>query len=216
VRDGDQWVINGQKIWTTTWWGKYMFLAARTDREAKPHAGISMFIVPMDTPASRSSRRPRCTTAASPTSSTTDVRIPRENIVGPVDGGWKVLTDALANERGLVGGGIVLKVAHGFDLLCRDVRETRRRALRDDPGARPHRALAAEIEVGRRLMIHCAELATAARRRRAGRDQQGVLRRADGALRRGGARDPRPARRLSQGRPARCATAASSSSCAIR
>ena len=44
-----RWVINGQKIWTTTWWGKYMFLAARTDPEAKPpHAGISMFIVPMD------------------------------------------------------------------------------------------------------------------------------------------------------------------------
>ncbi len=51
VRDGDHWVINGQKIWTTTWWGKYMFLAARTDPEAKPpHAGISMFIVPMDAP----------------------------------------------------------------------------------------------------------------------------------------------------------------------
>ena len=51
VRDGDHWVINGQKIWTTTWWGKYMFLAARTDRDAKPpHAGISMFIVPMNAP----------------------------------------------------------------------------------------------------------------------------------------------------------------------
>lgn len=49
VRDGDEWVINGQKIWTTTWWGKYMFLAARTDKTASPpHAGISMFIVPMD------------------------------------------------------------------------------------------------------------------------------------------------------------------------
>ena len=49
VRDGDSWVISGQKIWTTTWWGKYMFLAARTDPKAKPpHAGISMFIVPMD------------------------------------------------------------------------------------------------------------------------------------------------------------------------
>ena len=36
VLDGDEWVINGQKIWTTTYWGRYMFLAARTDREAKP------------------------------------------------------------------------------------------------------------------------------------------------------------------------------------
>ena len=51
VRDGEHWVINGQKIWTTTWWGKYMFLAARTDKNAKPpHAGISMFIVPMNAP----------------------------------------------------------------------------------------------------------------------------------------------------------------------
>ena len=49
VRDGDQWIINGQKIWTTTWWGKYMFLAARTDKSVRPpHAGISMFIVPMN------------------------------------------------------------------------------------------------------------------------------------------------------------------------
>jgi len=74
-----------------------------------------------------------------------------------------VLTDALANERGLVGGGIVLKVAHAFDLLCRDVRETATRegALRADALIRDRIAtLAADIEVGRRLMIHCAELAT--------------------------------------------------------
>jgi alkylation response protein AidB-like acyl-CoA dehydrogenase len=50
TREGDHWIINGQKIWTTTWWGKYMFLAARTDPEAHPkQAGISMFIVPMNT-----------------------------------------------------------------------------------------------------------------------------------------------------------------------
>ena len=159
VRDGDQWVINGQKIWTTTYWGKYMFLAARTDRDAKPpHAGIGMFIVPMDTPGI--SVKP-ATTMYDGTFANIfydDVRIPAENIVGAVNGGWKVLTDALANERGLIGGGIVLKVAHAFDLLCQDVRADpwlRRDALvRDRIGQ-----LAAEIEVGRQLMIHCAELA---------------------------------------------------------
>jgi ABC-type branched-subunit amino acid transport system ATPase component len=51
------------------------------------------------------------------------VRVPADALIGPVNGGWKVLTDALANERGLVGGGIVLKVAHAFELLCRDVRD---------------------------------------------------------------------------------------------
>ena len=70
-----------------------------------------------------------------------------------------MLTDALANERGTVGGGIVLKVAHAFDLLCRDVRDAGP-ALCDNALVRDRIAIvAAEIEVGRRLMIHCAELA---------------------------------------------------------
>ena len=160
VLDGDQWVINGQKIWTTTWWGRYMFLAARTDRQAQPqHAGISMFIVPMDTPGI--SIKPATTMYDGSFANIfyDDVRIPRENLVGPLNGGWKVLTDALANERGSVGGGIVLKVAHGFDLLCRELRANM--AQRNDPLVRDRVGqLAAEIEVGRRLMIHCAELAT--------------------------------------------------------
>jgi alkylation response protein AidB-like acyl-CoA dehydrogenase len=89
-----------------------------------------------------------------------NVRIPAENIVGKVNGGWKVLTDALANERGLVGGGIVLKVAHAFNLLIRDVRTDAR--LRADALVRDRIGLlAADIEVGRQLMIHCAELAEA-------------------------------------------------------
>ena len=161
VRDdkGEGWVINGQKIWTTTYWGKYMFLAARTDREAKPaHAGISMFIVPMDTPGI--SVKPATTMYDGSFANIfyDNVRVPADALVGPVNGGWKVLTDALANERGLVGGGIVLKVAHAFDLLCRDVREF---SLRHDAVVRDRvAALAAEIEVGRRLMIHCGELAT--------------------------------------------------------
>ncbi|MBU2287446.1 MAG: acyl-CoA dehydrogenase family protein, partial [Gammaproteobacteria bacterium] len=160
VRDGDEWVINGQKIWTTTYWGKYMFLAARTDRDAQPqHAGISMFVVPMDSPGI--SVKPATTMYDGRFANIfyDDVRIPADHLVGPVNGGWKVLTGALANERGTVGGGIVLKVVHGFELLCREIRSTA--ALRDDPLTRDRIAtLAAEIEVGRRMMIHCAELAT--------------------------------------------------------
>jgi alkylation response protein AidB-like acyl-CoA dehydrogenase len=159
ILDGEEWVITGQKIWTTTYWGKYMFLAARTDRDAKPqHAGISMFVVPMDSPGI--SVKPAATMYDGSFANIfyDAVRIPRDHIVGPVNGGWKVLTDALANERGIVGGGIVLKVAHGFDCLCRELRA--RPGLRDDPLVRDRIGqLAAEIEVGRRLMIHCAELA---------------------------------------------------------
>jgi alkylation response protein AidB-like acyl-CoA dehydrogenase len=159
VRDGDHWVINGQKIWTTTWWGQYMFLAARTDPDARPpHAGISMFIVPMDTPGITVKPATTMYDGSFANIFYDDVRIPADHIVGPAGGGWKVLTDALANERGTVGGGIVLKVAHAFDLLCRDVRAVPE--LRRDPLVRDRiGALAAEIEVGRQLMLHCAELA---------------------------------------------------------
>jgi alkylation response protein AidB-like acyl-CoA dehydrogenase len=163
VRDGDQWVINGQKIWTTTYWGKYMFLAARTDRDADnyklaPRKGISMFIVPMDAPGIQVKPARTMYDGSFANIFYDNVRIPAANLVGPLNGGWTVLTDALAHERGLVGGGIVLKVAHAFNLLCADVRSDARLChdalVRDRIGT-----LAAEIEVGRQLMLHCAELA---------------------------------------------------------
>jgi alkylation response protein AidB-like acyl-CoA dehydrogenase len=165
VRDGDSWVIDGQKIWTTTWWGKYMFLAARTDPQAKPpHAGISMFIVPME--AHGITVRPSTTMYDGTFANIfyDNVRIPLENIVGEVNGGWKVLTGALAYERGLVGGGIVLKVAHAFEQLRQRLVTNANNAsqgLGDDPIVRDKMAtLACEIEVGRQLMVHCAELAS--------------------------------------------------------
>ena len=163
VRDGEHWVINGQKIWTTTWWGKYMFLAARTDKNAKPpHAGISMFIVPMNAPGITIQPASTMYDGTFANIFYDDVRIPLENIVGEVNGGWKVLTGALAFERGLVGGGIVLKVAHAFEQLRRHVMaaEGDRPPPGQDPIVRDRMAtLACEIEVGRQLMMHCAELA---------------------------------------------------------
>jgi alkylation response protein AidB-like acyl-CoA dehydrogenase len=159
VQDGDHWVINGQKIWTTTWWGKYMFLAARTDKSAKPpHAGISMFIVPMNSPGI--TIRPASTMYDGTFANIfyDNVRIPLENLVGRVNEGWKVLTGALAFERGLVGGGIVLKVAHAFEQLRRHL--IANPDLGGDPVIRDRMAVfASEIEIGRQLMMHCADLA---------------------------------------------------------
>ncbi|SEK16736.1 MULTISPECIES: acyl-CoA dehydrogenase family protein [unclassified Variovorax] len=161
TREGDEWVINGQKIWTTTWWGKYMFLAARTDREAKPaHAGISMFIVPMDAPGIQVKPATTMYDGSFANIFYDNVRLPADALVGPLHGGWKVLTSALATERGLIGGGIVMKVVHGFELLCAQLRrpDAQGRRLADDPLVRDRvAALAAEIEVGRQLMMECAE-----------------------------------------------------------
>ena len=77
-----------------------------------------------------------------------NVRIPLENLVGEVNGGWKVLTGARAFERGLVGGGIVLKVAHAFEQLRRRImaRDGDTPPLSEDPIVRDRIArLASEI-----------------------------------------------------------------------
>jgi alkylation response protein AidB-like acyl-CoA dehydrogenase len=160
VRDGDEWVINGQKIWTTTYWGDYMLLATRTDPDAKPaHAGLSMFIVPMDTPGITVKTSTTMYGGAFANVFYDNVRLPADAMVGEVNAGWKVLTGALATERGFIGGGIVMKVARSFELLCAHVRtaEVDGRPLRDDPLVRERIAtLAAEIEAGRQMMMHCA------------------------------------------------------------
>jgi alkylation response protein AidB-like acyl-CoA dehydrogenase len=160
VRDGDEWVINGQKIWTTTYWGDYMLLATRTDPDAKPaHAGLSMFIVPMDTPGITVKTSTTMYGGAFANVFYDNVRLPSDAMVGEVNAGWKVLTGALATERGFIGGGIVMKVARSFELLCAHVRtaEVDGRPLRDDPLVRERIAtLAAEIEAGRQMMMHCA------------------------------------------------------------
>jgi alkylation response protein AidB-like acyl-CoA dehydrogenase len=159
IRDGDHWVINGQKIWTTTWWGKYMFLAARTDKNATPpHTGISMFIVPMNAPGITIQPATTMYDGSFANIFYDNVRVPLENLVGRENEGWKVLTGALAFERGLVGGGIVLKVAHAFEQLRQHLMT--RPNLRGDPIIRDRMAtFACEIEIGRQLMMHCAELA---------------------------------------------------------
>jgi alkylation response protein AidB-like acyl-CoA dehydrogenase len=87
-----------------------------------------------------------------------NVRVPLDNLVGRVNEGWKVLTGALAFERGLVGGGIVLKVAHAFEQMRQHILS--RPELSADPIVRDRMAnFACEIEIGRQLMMHCAELA---------------------------------------------------------
>jgi alkylation response protein AidB-like acyl-CoA dehydrogenase len=152
---GDGWRVNGQKIWTTTYWGDYMLLAARTDPDAKPaHAGLSLFIVPMDTPGITIKTSTTMYGGSFANIFYDDVRLPADALVGQVGDGWKVLTGALATERGFIGGGIVMKVARSFELLCTHLRATE---LRHDPLVRDRIGdLAAQIEAGRQMMMHCA------------------------------------------------------------
>jgi len=100
VRDGDDFVINGQKMWTSLIkYADYIWLAVRTDPDAKKHKGISMLIVP--TSAEGFSYTEVHTMSGVDTSATyyQDVRVPSSALVGGLNGGWPLVTNQLNNER---------------------------------------------------------------------------------------------------------------------
>ena len=99
-RDGDEWVINGQKMWTSlAQYADYIWLAARTDENVKKHKGLSMFLVPAN--ASGFARQEIRTVGGVHTNATfyDDVRVPAANLVGAENGGWKIITGQLNHER---------------------------------------------------------------------------------------------------------------------
>jgi alkylation response protein AidB-like acyl-CoA dehydrogenase len=100
VRDGDEYVVNGQKMWTSLiQYADYVWLAARTDPDAAKHKGLSMFL--MSTDSKGFSWTPVPTVSGTTTSATfyDDVRIPAENLVGGENNGWKLITNQLNHER---------------------------------------------------------------------------------------------------------------------
>jgi alkylation response protein AidB-like acyl-CoA dehydrogenase len=122
-RDGDGWAINGQKLWTTGGHlASHVWLATRTDQDASPpHAGITVFLVPMDTPGITVQQHRALSGEISCTVFYDDVRVPDSARVGEVNGGWKVITDALAGER-VVMGGIAASLLRQLDDLLAVVR----------------------------------------------------------------------------------------------
>ncbi len=103
VLDGDEWVINGQKVWTTGGhYADYCFLLTRTDPEAPKHKGISYLLVPMRQPGVevRGITQPDGTAEFCEVFFT-DARCPKDNVVGGVNNGWKVANSTLAFERGM-------------------------------------------------------------------------------------------------------------------
>jgi alkylation response protein AidB-like acyl-CoA dehydrogenase len=100
VREGDTYVVNGQKVFTThAHDADFVWLAARTDPDAPPHRGISILIVPTDSPGY--SFTPIYTLGGERTNATffEDVRVPAANRVGPEHGGWSLITSQLNHER---------------------------------------------------------------------------------------------------------------------
>ena len=107
VEDGDEFVVNGQKVWTSgAQYADWMVLLARTDPEVPKHKGISYFLLDMKTPGV--SVRPLVLLNGHSHFNEVffeDVRIPKANLLGPKNEGWKVAITTLMFERSAAGGG---------------------------------------------------------------------------------------------------------------
>ena len=135
VLDGDEWVINGQKVWTTGGHhADYCFLLTRTDPDAPKHKGISYLLVPMR----QSGVEVRNITQPDGTAEFcevffSDARCPRENVVGGVNNGWKVANSTLAFERGQSATTGYRRFEEELRLL---IEAARQRELLDEPQIR--------------------------------------------------------------------------------
>jgi alkylation response protein AidB-like acyl-CoA dehydrogenase len=106
-RDGEEWVVNGQKVWTSgAHYADYGLLVARTNRDVPKHRGITMFICDMHAPGV-TSRPLRQIDGRAHFNEVflDDVRLPADAVVGEVDDGWRVTLAMLANERVAIGAG---------------------------------------------------------------------------------------------------------------
>ncbi len=111
VRDGDEWIVNGQKVWTTlahvSRWG---MLVARTDPDQPKHKGLTYFLLDMESEGVDVRPLHQITGEAEFNEIfLTDVRIPHDRVLGEVGNGWAVAVTTLMNERVALGGGVPKK-----------------------------------------------------------------------------------------------------------
>jgi alkylation response protein AidB-like acyl-CoA dehydrogenase len=149
IRDGDEWVINGQKMFTTNAQdADYVFMLARTNPDVPKHQGLTTFLVSMKQPGVEV--RPVFTLSGERTNLTfyTDVRVDDSMRIGEVDGGWDVMTVGLTFERSGAQGGDSIRLLKAMEHWAATTEDAEGRPRSDDPRilARLGRA-AAENEV---------------------------------------------------------------------
>jgi alkylation response protein AidB-like acyl-CoA dehydrogenase len=161
VRDGDDFVINGQKIWTSgAHYADWMILIARTDPEAPKHKGISYFLVDMNTPGITTS--PLIDMMNNHGFNEVffeNARVPRENLLGEENRGWYISTTTLDFERSSIGGAVeARKMVEDLAQYCKETRYNGHRLI-DETRVRTRLADAAiEAELGRLLSYRVATL----------------------------------------------------------
>jgi alkylation response protein AidB-like acyl-CoA dehydrogenase len=160
VRDGNEWVINGQKMFTTNAQeADYVFLLTRTNSEVAKHKGLTTFLVPLRQPGVEI--QPVITVSGERTNLTfySDVRVDDALRIGEIDGGWHVMTVGLTFERSLPQGGDSLRLLHAMEQWASTAVDDAGHPRSVDPEvlARLGRA-AAESEVTILLARRCAWL----------------------------------------------------------
>jgi len=149
--DGDEWVLNGQKVWTSAGHlANWIFVLARTDPDVPKHKGISFLLVPMEQPGVEV-RPIKMMTGDSEFNEVffTDARCPRDNVVGGVGNGWPVAMTLLGYERGEAAATFPIMFRSELDRLLALAREHGRT---DDPLIRQRLAQAyVRVEIMRFL-----------------------------------------------------------------
>ena len=132
AKDGDDWVVNGQKVWTSgAQYSKWCMLVARTDTEVPKHKGLTYFLMDMEDPGVEVAPLRQITGEDEFNELfLNDVRIPDENVLGGVGNGWKVALTTLMNERAGLAFFLQVRLRQLLDQLFE---EAGRRGQLDDP-----------------------------------------------------------------------------------
>ncbi len=151
IPDGDSWIINGQKVWTSlAHVAQWCIFLARTDPTAPKHKGITYFLVDMSSPGIEIRPLRQITGSADFNEMFfTDVRVPRESILGEVNDGWRIAMTTLLHERGTLGFALSVGARVALDELISLARETKRngKPAIEDPTIRQRLAtLHVEVE----------------------------------------------------------------------
>jgi alkylation response protein AidB-like acyl-CoA dehydrogenase len=160
VRDGDEWVVNGQKVWTTlAHIAKWGMVVTRTDPDAPKHQGMTYFIVDMKAPGVEVRPLYQITGEAEFNEVFfNDVRIPDQNRIDAVGAGWRVALTTLMNERVAIGGG---ETPRESGYIGQAVEVWRDRGLEDPVMRDELLRLWAEAEAARLTSIRANEMASA-------------------------------------------------------
>ncbi|MBS1879442.1 MAG: acyl-CoA dehydrogenase family protein [Actinobacteria bacterium] len=127
VKDGDEWVVTGQKVWTTfAQYAKWCMLVARTDPDAPKHQGLTYFLMDMEQDGVEAKPLVQITGEGEFNEVfMNEARIPEENVVGGVGDGWSVAITTLMNERAGLAFGAIAQIQNSLGRLVRLAREAR-------------------------------------------------------------------------------------------